>query len=132
MVKRLLVAVLAVLLSAPVYAQDSRHSLSGHSLAYAHVTRDSHGRIKRSASARREFMQETGYAHGRPGYVIDHIVPLACGGPDDPSNMQWQTIADAKAKDRWERIGCSSGNPDSDSRVSYQFTISRPQRAAAL
>jgi len=25
------------------------------------------------------------------GYVIDHVVPLACGGADAPSNMQWQT-----------------------------------------
>lgn len=41
-----------------------------------------------------------------PGYVVDHVTALACGGPDHPSNMQWQTIADAKAKDRWERIGC--------------------------
>ena len=37
-----------------------------------------------------------------PGYWKDHIVPLACGGPDIPSNMQWQTIADARAKDAWE------------------------------
>jgi hypothetical protein len=49
----------------------------------------------------------TGYPHGRPGYVIDHIVPLACGGADAPSNMQWQTVAAAKAKDKWERKGCS-------------------------
>lgn len=41
-----------------------------------------------------------------PGYVIDHIKPLACGGADDPSNMQWQTKEDAAAKDKWERIGC--------------------------
>ena len=41
-----------------------------------------------------------------PGWVKDHIIPLACGGPDEPSNLQWQTDADAKAKDRWERRGC--------------------------
>ena len=65
--------------------------------------RDSHGLIKRSESAKREFMQRTGYPHGRPGYVIDHIIPLSKGGLDDPSNMQWQTIAEGKAKDKWER-----------------------------
>lgn len=41
-----------------------------------------------------------------PGYVIDHIEALSCGGPDHQSNMQWQTIADGKAKDKWERKGC--------------------------
>lgn len=40
------------------------------------------------------------------GYVIDHVVPLACGGSDAPANMQWQQIADAKIKDRWARKGC--------------------------
>ena len=34
------------------------------------------------------------------GYVIDHIVPIACGGADAPSNMKLQTVADAKAKDK--------------------------------
>jgi hypothetical protein len=43
-----------------------------------------------------------------PGYVKDHIKPLACGGPDAPSNMQWQTIRDAKAKDKWETKGCAT------------------------
>jgi hypothetical protein len=37
------------------------------------------------------------------GYVIDHIDPLECGGADAPFNMQWQTTAEGKAKDRWER-----------------------------
>jgi hypothetical protein len=29
-------------------------------------------------------------------------VPLKRGGADDPSNMQWQGTAEAKAKDRIE------------------------------
>jgi hypothetical protein len=34
--------------------------------------------------------------------VVDHVIALKRGGADAPSNMQWQTIADAKAKDRIE------------------------------
>lgn len=48
-------------------------------------------------------MRSTGFPRGRPGYVADHIIPLAKGGGDDPNNMRWQTIAEAKAKDKWER-----------------------------
>jgi hypothetical protein len=75
------------------------------SLASA-APRDARGRIQRSAAARHAFARQTGYPNGRPGYVIDHIKPLACGGADAPSNMQWQTIAESKIKDRTERIGC--------------------------
>ena len=49
----------------------------------------------------------TGRYKGRcEGYVIDHVLPLACGGLDTPKNMQWQTLQEARAKDRWERVGC--------------------------
>src|SRR6266852_29264 len=41
-----------------------------------------------------------------PGYVVDHIVPLCAGGRDHPSNMQWQTVAEAKQKDRIEEQEC--------------------------
>jgi len=44
-----------------------------------------------------------------PGYVIDHIQPLACGGEDAPANMQWQTRTEAKEKDRWELKSCGLG-----------------------
>lgn len=68
-------------------------------------------RVKRSNAARHAFARAvtcpaTGLARlPCPGYVIDHIKPLACGGADKPHNMQWQTVADGKAKDRWERSG---------------------------
>jgi hypothetical protein len=70
--------------------------------------------IHRSSHARSEFKHiQPCPANGRtsgacPGYVIDHVKPLACGGLDDPSNMQWQTREEAKAKDKWERRGCSA------------------------
>lgn len=41
-----------------------------------------------------------------PGYVVDHVIPLCAGGPDQPRNMQWQTVSDAKVKDREERRTC--------------------------
>ena len=45
---------------------------------------------------------QLGYPKSRPGYVVDHIVPLKRGGADTPANMQWQTIAEGKAKDKIE------------------------------
>jgi hypothetical protein len=78
-------------------------SSAGHTGHYAQgMARDNHGRIERSAAARRDFEKMTGYPNGRPGYVIDHIIALKRGGADNPSNMQWQTKEAAKAKDRWE------------------------------
>jgi len=38
--------------------------------------------------------------------LLDHVKPLACGGADVPFNMQWETVAEGKAKDKWERMGC--------------------------
>jgi hypothetical protein len=78
------------------------------------VKRNAKGRIARSETAKRQFeasspcpapgVHKLGGAC--PGYIIDHINPLACGGTDAPSNMQWQTTAAAKEKDKWERAGC--------------------------
>jgi hypothetical protein len=69
-------------------------------------------REHRSREVTREFQREhpcpsTGRPSGAcPGYRKDHIVPLGCGGPDAVSNLQWQTVAAAKAKDRWEVREC--------------------------
>jgi hypothetical protein len=71
----------------------------------ATTSRAAHNRTPRHRAAAQAFRRQTGYPHGRPGYVVDHIIPLACGGKDEPSNMQWQSAADAKAKDKIERKG---------------------------
>jgi hypothetical protein len=39
--------------------------------------------------------------------VVDHIVPLCAGGAGTPANMQWQTVANAKAKDVQELKFCT-------------------------
>lgn len=68
----------------------------------------------RSSTAIKQFKlqnpcPETGATKGScKGYIIDHVVPLCAGGADHPSNMQWQTVEDAKAKDREERKMCSN------------------------
>jgi hypothetical protein len=82
-------------------ARQAKYYSAHVSSGYVDV-RDSHGRIIRSEAAKYDFMQITGFPRGRHGYVIDHIIALKRGGPDNPNNMQWQTIDEAKAKDRWE------------------------------
>ncbi len=66
----------------------------------------------RSAKAKHDFQKNhpcpsTGKSSGAcPGYVKDHVKARACGGADSADNMQWQTTAAGKAKDRVERKGC--------------------------
>src|SRR5260221_1935156 len=72
------------------------------------AARDDRGRTERSTAEKNEFKNEqpcpsTGKSSGAcPGYVIDHVKPLCKGGADHPSNMQWQTVAEGKAKDKVE------------------------------
>jgi hypothetical protein len=67
---------------------------------------------ERSAAAKDEFKRENpcptnGNNRGPcPGQVIDHVKPLDCGGSDAPTNMQWQSVEEGKAKDKWERKNC--------------------------
>ena len=90
--------------SAP--ATYTRNHLAQGFAADSSVQRDNHGRIKRSGAAKDAFKRQqpcpaTGKSTGRcPGYVIDHVQPLECGGADAPSNMQWQTTAEGKGKDK--------------------------------
>ena len=72
----------------------------------------------RSSAAKDEFRTEHpcpgGPDHGSTkqcrGYIIDHVCFLACCGLDAPQNMQWQTEAEAKTKDKVE-LDCSMCGP---------------------
>jgi len=90
-------------------SHSSHGSSATHaSRAYVGVTRDGHVRIARDSHAKEAFRRThpcpaTGKTYGAcPGWVVDHVRALKHGGADDSSNMQWQTRAAAKAKDRWE------------------------------
>jgi hypothetical protein len=62
---------------------------------------------ERSAFVVRHPCPSTGMPTGScPGWIVDHIIPLCAGGPDKRTNMQWQTVVDAKAKDVDERKLC--------------------------
>lgn len=78
------------------------------------VVRDAAGEIKRSSRVITAFRKiwacpSTGAHIGScPGWAVDHVISLACGGADAVYNMQWLPL-DAKScaadycKDRWER-----------------------------
>lgn len=101
--------------------EDGSHAIQAMRLAIlliaaCAISAPAEARIKRSQSAKIEFKATNpcpadGATKGPcKGYVIDHIKPLACGGADAAFNMQWQTIADGKAKDKWERKVCGQSD----------------------
>lgn len=75
--------------------------------------RDASGDIYRSSAVRSAFLRAhpcpvTGVSTGPcPGWQVDHVIPLACGGCDAVSNMQWLPtslkVAAYIGKDRFER-----------------------------
>ena len=76
------------------------------------VERDANGRIVRSRAVAARFQRmhpcpSTGLRYGGcPGHIKDHKQALACNGFDTVNNLQWQTVAEGKAKDRVERKNC--------------------------
>lgn len=90
------------------HSNSSRSGPGSHSTTPPWVHRDSHGKIARDPRQLNDFKKQhacpsTGKTYGScPGYTVDHVVPLKRGGADSPSNMQWQSNAAAKEKDKWE------------------------------
>lgn len=95
-------------LSTRAYSTHPSYSRHPNTRTSYGAMRNAHGRIARSSRTKHSFERQhpcpsTDRTSGAcSGYVIDHVRALKRGGADDPSNMQWQTTQDAKAKDRTE------------------------------
>lgn len=79
-----------------------RRAVEHHGVGGCKVQRDADGAIYRNRATVRAFHRLTGFPGGRRGWVVDHVIALKRGGCDVVGNMQFQTVADAKEKDRWE------------------------------
>jgi hypothetical protein len=68
----------------------------------------------RSPALRAEFMRQhpcpaTGATRGPcPGWHVDHIEALVCGGRDELGNLQWLPVAEHREKTRVEVKLCRS------------------------
>lgn len=66
----------------------------------------------RSPALRAEFQRQhpcpsTGQPRGAcPGYQVDHIQALKCGGRDELGNLQWLAVEAHKEKTRRDMRGC--------------------------
>ena len=78
------------------------------------IQRDDRGRILRDTKVLRDFVKlypcpSTGkHSVSCPGFAIDHVIPLACGGCDNIGNLQWlpneiKSCNKSYCKDRFER-----------------------------
>ena len=105
MSKYLIALLICVVLafSGTLAAQQASTPKSGPSSKAAQKDTEAYSR---TSAAKTQFMRETGYRNGRPGYVVAYRKSLACGGADNIDNMEWLTIAEAKAKDKAARKGC--------------------------
>lgn len=108
-----LAAVLLALVSPGLVAAKG-HGGSRHATSHATkhhstpspstVRRNAHGKIARDPRSKASFRRShpcpsTGRTSGAcPGYEVDHVRPLACGGADAPGNMQWLSRAANRSK----------------------------------
>lgn len=101
-------ALLVITLAATAGPLDPRYCYTPET-----VPRTATGEIARSSAVRNAFRRAhpcpaTGTTQGPcVGWEVDHVIPLACGGCDAVTNMQWLPVEikrqHPQAKDRWER-----------------------------
>lgn len=93
--------------------------------------RDAHGAIVRSQAVLHAFQRlhpcpSTGKTTGAcPGWALNHVIPLACGGCDAVSNLDWmpdeiKSCAQPWCRDRFERKIYDAGIPGTDACTNVQ------------
>jgi hypothetical protein len=115
--------VLIATISTTLFAQDfDIEALRKQDSRYCGTpAKDLDGSISRSTVVIKQFKQAhpcpaTGKTDACPGWDIDHVIPLACGGCDKVENMQWLPhIYKITGKDRWERKVYDKGIPSTRS-----------------
>lgn len=75
--------------------QNHLYSVPASSVDLA-ATQEANSSIEKSQAVRQVFMVRSGFPQGRPGAVIGYLVPLECGGADEPSNMRWESVGEAE------------------------------------
>ncbi len=114
-------AALFILFCSAMFAQQSPNYCAG-------CERDAQGKIKRSETAKQDFRKanpcpSTGKTRGAcPGFEIDHRQPLAKGGRDSATNMQWLSKEQHKQKTRQD-FGSGS------SRRGSSYSYGKPSRS---
>jgi len=106
---------------------------SGNTEYYYNSTYKTTGKpkVKRSQSARNEFLKSNGYNTVPDGYEVDHIKPLSEGGVDETYNMQLLTKEQHKQKTARERSSNSNStyksnqyNSNSTFNTNYKYEVS--------
>jgi hypothetical protein len=111
---RAILAVSAAMLCMPSFAQTIDDALIDSRYCHEEPLRDAQGKIARRADVIAAFQRlhpcpSTGETTGAcRGWAKDHVVPLAVGGCDSVSNLQWLPLSlkscmGRLCKDRWER-----------------------------
>ncbi|MCX6232145.1 MAG: HNH endonuclease signature motif containing protein [Bacteroidetes bacterium] len=87
------------------FAQKRQTYKSKSTTYYSNQTYKTTGqpKVKRSKTAKKEFLESKGYKRVPNGYQVDHVIPLSKGGTDKPTNMQLITTQEHKGKTTNER-----------------------------
>ena len=106
------------------FAQKKQTYKSNGTTYYSNETYSTTGqpKVKRSSTAKKEFLESKGYDKVPVGYQVDHKIPLSKGGSDKPENMQLISKEDHKIKTANERKTNSNStysNPTYNSNSSY-------------